>query len=220
MTRPALAGIALIATVSAASGWFLGNGWRSSPALPETAPANAPARPTSDRVRVFSDGTVSIQLSKAPLRWLLDEIARQGGALPVEASGPAVRSPTVPVAAPGECGRDDPAKSEARDSTEFVQALRGGNEAERLEALEEARSIGAELPADLLQHLIDSDPSDEVRVQAVRTYVDGRSHEADAVSALLDASRYNHSAAVRVESGKSLELLDQRQHVQAANLQP
>ena len=175
---------------------------------------------TSDRVRVFSDGTVSIQLSKAPLRWLLDEIARQGGALPVEASGPAVRSPTVPVAAPDECGRDDPAKSEARDSTEFVQALRGGNEAERLEALEEARSIGAELPADLLQHLIDSDPSDEVRVQAVRTYVDGRSHEADAVSALLDASRYNHSAAVRAESGKSLELLDQRQHVQTANLQP
>ena len=172
MTRPPLAAIALIATVSAASGWFLSNGWRTSHAPPEAGPAHAPAPPASDRVRVFSDGTVSIQLSKAPLRWLLDEIARQGGVLPVAPSGPAVRSPMVPVTAPSEGGRDDPARSEARDSTEFVQALRGGNEAERLEALDEARSIGADLPADLLQQLIDSDPSDEVRAQAVRTYVD------------------------------------------------
>lgn len=203
-----------------ATGWFLGNGWRASHALRETAPTNVTAPQATDRVRVFSDGTVSIQLRKAPLRWVLREITRQGGALPVESGDPEARSAMVRVTAPTECLSDDPAKDEARASSDFGRALLGGNEAERLEALEEARSVGAELPPELLQQLIDSDPSDEVRAQAVSTYVDARSHEADAVSALLDASRYNPSAAVRAESSKGLELLDQRQHVQAANVQP
>ena len=221
MTRLAVAGIALIATVSAASGWFLGSKRPLSRPVPDTESTNVLAPLGADRVRVFSDGTVSIQLSKAPLRWLWDELARQGGGLPGQATEPAaLRSAMVPVAAPTERASDIPPESEERESTEVLRTLREGNEAERLAALQEADSVGAILPADLLQQFIDSDPSDQVRLQAFKAYVDKRSNDADAVAKVLDAGRYNQSAAVRAESSKRLEMFDQRLHLQTENAEP
>jgi hypothetical protein len=221
MTRLAVAGIVLIATVSAASGWFLGSKRPASRPVPDTESTNVLTPSAADRVRVFSDGTVSIQLSKAPLRWLWDELARQGGGLPREATVPAApRGAMVPVAAPTECASDIPTENEEHDSTDVLRALREGKESERLAALQEARSVGAVLPADLLQQFINSDPSDEVRLQAFKTYVDTRTNDADAVARVLDAGRYNQSAAVRAESNKRLEVFDQQLHVQAANVEP
>jgi hypothetical protein len=217
MTRPAIAGIALIATVSAASGWFLGSKSPSSRSVHVTKATNELTPSAADRVRVFSDGTVSIQVSKAPLRWLWDELARQGGGLPGEATEPvAPRSAMVPVAAP----RDIPTESEERDSTDVLRNLREGNEAERLAALHEADSVGAVLTTDLLQQFIDSDPSDQVRLQAFKAFVDMRSNDADAAAKVLEAGRYNQSALVREESSKRLEIFDQTLHVQATNVEP
>jgi hypothetical protein len=221
LTRLAVAGIALIATVSAASGWFLGSKRPYARPVPDTESTHVLTPSAADRVRVFSDGTVSIQLSKAPLRWLWDELARQGGGLPGEPSESAApRSAMVPVAVPSERASDIPTEREERDSTDVLRALREGNEAERLAALQRADSVGAVLPADLLQQFIDSDPSDQVRLQAFKAYVDMRSNDADAVAKTLDAGRYNQSAAVRAESIKRLEIFDQRLHVQTANVEP
>ena len=62
--------------------------------------------------------------------------------------------------------------------------------------------------------------TDQVRLQALKTYVDMRSNDADAVAKVLDAGRYNQSAEVRAESSTRLEIFDQRLHVQAANVEP
>jgi hypothetical protein len=221
LTRLAVAGIALIATVSAASGWFLGSNRPASRPVPDTESTNVLTPSAADRVRVFSDGTVSIQLSKTPLRWLWDELARQGGGPPGQATEPAApRSAMVPVAVRSERASDTPPESEERESTEVLRTLREGNDAERLAALQEADSVGATLPADLLQQFIDSDPSDQVRLQAFKAYVDKRSNDADAVAKVLDAGRYNQSAAVREESSKRLEMFDQRLHLQTENAEP
>jgi hypothetical protein len=221
LTRLAVAGIALIATVSAASGWLLGSQRPSSRPVPDTESTNVPTPSAADRVRVFSDGTVSIQLSKAPLRWLMDELARQSGGLPDVASEPAApRSAIVPVSVPSKSASDIPTENEERASADVLRTLREGNETQRLAALQQADSVGAVLPSDLLQQFIDSDPSDQVRVQAFKAYVDMRSNDADAVAKLLDAGRYNQSAAVRAESDKRLEMFDQRLHVQTENVEP
>jgi hypothetical protein len=221
MTRLAVAGVVFIAAVSAASGWYLGSERRAPRPVPDAESTKVLTPSAADRVRVFSDGTVSIQLSKAPLRWLWAELARQGGGPPDKATESAApRSAMVPVAARSECANDVPADGEQHDSTNVLRALRGGNQAERLAALQEAHSVGAVLPADLLQQFIDSDPSDEVRLQALKTYVDMRSNDADAVAKVLDAGRYNQSAEVRAESSTRLEVFDQRLHVQAANVEP
>jgi len=126
----------------------------------------------------------------------------------------------VPVAVRSERASDTPPESEERESTEVLRTLREGNDAERLAALQEADSVGATLPADLLQQFIDSDPSDQVRLQAFKAYVDKRSNDADAVAKVLDAGRYNQSAAVRAESSKRLEMFDQRLHLQTENAEP
>jgi hypothetical protein len=220
LTRLAVAGFALMATVSTASGWFLGSKRPFSRPVPDTESTNVLTPSATDRVRVFSDGTVSIQLNKAPLRWLWDELARQGG-LPGEATEPAApRSAMVPVTAPSERASDIPTGSEERGSTDVLRTLREGNEAQRLAALQEADSVGALLPADLLQQFIDTDPSDQVRLQAFKAYLDLRSNDADAVAKALDAGRYNQSAVVRAESSKRLEMFDQQLHVQTANVEP
>jgi hypothetical protein len=122
----------------------------------------------------------------------------------------------VSVAAP----RDIPTESEERDSTDVLRNLREGNEAERLAALHEADSVGAVLTTDLLQQFIDSDPSDQVRLQAFKAFVDMRSNDADAAAKVLEAGRYNQSALVREESSKRLEIFDQTLHVQATNVEP
>jgi hypothetical protein len=222
LTRLAVAGIALIATVSAASGWFLGSKRPFSHPVPNTASTNVLTPPAADRVRVFSDGTVSIQVTKAPLRWLWDELARQGGGLRGEATEPeAPRTAVVPAATPSEPASDTSTQSEQqRDSAAVLRTLREGNAAERLAALQQADSVGAVLPAELLQQFIDSDPSDQVRLQAFKIYVDLRSNDADAVAKALEAGRYNQSAQVRAESNKRLEMFDQRLHVQTAEVQP
>jgi hypothetical protein len=221
LTYLRVVGVALIATVFTAFGWFLGGARPFSRSVPDADSRSELAPFAVDRVRVFGDGTVSIQLRKAPVRWLLDELARQGGGLPGEATEPAARRSAVePAAAPSERTSDIPSETEERDSTDVLRALREGTESERLAALQSANSVGAVLPADLLQQFIDSDPSDQVRLEAFKAYVDSHSNDADAVARVLDVGRYNQSAAVREESNRRLEFFDQRLRTRADDEQP
>jgi hypothetical protein len=67
---------------------------------------------------------------------------------------------------------------------------------------------------------IDSDPSDQVRVQALNAYVDTHANDANAVARVLDAGQYNQSAALRAKSSSRLEVFNQRLHAQADDPQP
>jgi hypothetical protein len=124
------------------------------------------------------------------------------------------------VAAPSGRTSAIPSASEERVSTDDLRALREGTESERLAALQSANSVGAVLPADLLQQFIDSDPSDQVRLEAFKAYVNSHSNDADAVARELDVARYNQSAAVREESSRRREFFDQRLHTWADDPQP
>jgi hypothetical protein len=221
MSRLTAAGIALVATVSAASGWFLGSKGTFSHPVPNTESIIAPAASEADRVRVFSDGTVSVQIRKAPLRWLWDELARQSGGPPIaptESAPP--RGASVPVVTANEDAGDIPAQTVQRASTDVLRTLREGNQDQRLAALQQADMAGAVVPAELLQKVIDSDPSDQVRLEALKAYVDSHTDDADAVVQILDAGRSNPSAAVRAESQRRLEMFDQSLHVQTASAEP
>jgi hypothetical protein len=221
MSRLTVAGIALVATVSAASGWLLGSKGTLPRPAPDAESTIAPTASAADRVRVFSDGTVSIQLSKAPLHWLWDELARQGGGPPIETKESAPpRSTSAPVVTTREDAGDFPAQNVQLVSTDVLRTLREGNQDQRLAALQEADSARTVVPAELLQKFIDSDPSDQVRLQALKAYVDSHVDDADAVSQILDAGRSNPSAAVRAESQRRLEMFDQSLHVQTAGAGP
>ena len=219
MTRVRFMGITLLAAGSAASGWLVGSQWhdarleRPGSSPPTIAPVNA------EGVKVFSDGTVSVQFRRVGVSWLLAEIARQRGGLPASARTLAGVPEMIPVAETNSSNEGDSSAADSRESERVLQALREGNEAEREAALQEAATAGVELPTETLQQLADTDPSAQVRLHAYSAYLDSASNDATAFSAALAMGHNSPSSEVRAEARKRQDEFDALQRVQASAIQ-
>jgi hypothetical protein len=218
-----LIGIALIATVAAIAGYWIGLGAHPAPEQMKVVAASAAAPVSSgaraDRVQVFADGTVSAQIERAPLTWLWDELAGYGVAFPGNAVTASHVAPP-PQAGAHENARDEETEEVRRDPAEVLRTLRSGTDNERLAALYAVSSGDATVPEEPLEQVMNSDPSDRIRLEAYRALLQLRATDESAMMALLEAGQYDRSAAVRTESTQRLEMYDQRRHEQAANVAP
>lgn len=216
MTRFTVAGFAAVAMVSAAAGWFVGHDQPLSVSHTDAPTPNVQPSPAADRVQVIGDGTVSVQVRRAPLRWLLDELARQGAEVPPTSSAPPLANQPAakPVSTPSAESKED-SDSDKPDTVEALAALRGNDETARVAALEQVSSGDAVVPAELLQQLVNSDPSETIREEAFRALVELRYDDPDALHQVLEAGLTNSSATVRAESSERLATYDQRRAAQA-----
>jgi hypothetical protein len=170
-------------------------------------------------VSVFSDGTVSVQVRRAPLGWLLDELARRGAKMPMRGQPSVVMPVALPASGTSACVESDSPATDERKSESVLQALREGSEAERAAALREASTAGIEVPSETLQQLAATDPSAQVRVQAYKAYLDSTANDATAFSAALAFGHDSPSSDVRAEASKRQIAFDALQRVQASAVQ-
>lgn len=216
MTRTELVGLVVLAVSCAGAGWWVG---RQAPPIraPATVLPVAPANlrstaPTAKPVQVHADGTVSINVHAAPLPWLFEQIEHQGGRVPGQL---AERLPSaVAVAAgAGDESRGSEACREPVSPAQVIQTLRQGTDAERLAALADALANDVELPAAVLKQLIETDPSEPVRLAAFDVYVDRAGGDVDAVRPVLEAARHNPSAAVQADARRRSDELERAQQM-------
>jgi hypothetical protein len=220
-----LSSIALVA-LSGSAGFLLSEQWRAtadiaaSPVADQVAAHPQVAAETQAAVTLFGDGTVTINVQKRPLRWLLEEIERQGG-------GKAAGSLQTPGAQPRDtspvlttCNETSPAPEVSdREQTQALQAIREGNENARYEALLMAKSSGAAVPEETLKSLFETDASERVRLLAFENYLEGKSASPEEMRAALQAALYNPSGTIQTEAKKLLEQLEELERADAANPQ-
>jgi len=196
---------------SAAAGWLVIHD-QPVPVSHAGAPtANAQPSPVADHEQVLVDGTVSI-----PVR---SELARQGADVSLTSSAPPVATNSAPMAAGAPSAEvNSDSDDDAPDTVEALRALGGSDESTRLAALQQVSSGEAVVPAELLQQMVDSDPSEAIREEAFRALVELRSHDPDALHQLLEAGLTSTSATVVAESKARLGMDDER--AQVANARP
>jgi len=197
--------LALVA-LSGTAGWVL-HGLMLPAPPPAAAPAPASADPASrasllafpaaanpdaDRVELHPDGSASIQVRQRPPAWVLGELCRQGArGLAGCASGGA------PVAA-----------APASGTAQTLSRLKSPDEQARLQALMQARDAGQALPEGTLQALMASDPSEQVRMEAFDSYIEGRSGTMAEMRAALQAVLRIPDAMLQTRAREQLDELE------------
>jgi hypothetical protein len=218
--------LALVATVlvSGATGWVLNQQWRApgeNAALPGaessassvSAPSPMPGSGSAlaqYAVTLFDDGTVTVNVQKRSLKWLLEEIARQ-----VRARGSAPASVQDAAARPATVGNEaSVSEAEARKQDQMLQMLlrvatiREGDEKARYEALLKASSYGQEVPPETLKSIYETDTSERVRLLAFQQYLDGtQSASLEQTRATLQDALGSTSETVRTEAQRLLDEL-------------
>jgi hypothetical protein len=151
---------------------------------------------------------VTLRVEQQPLEWVLEQIAVQSGwsdvkarARPVASSAAAAPSPTRDTAAQSQAHCAEPAAPV--DADRVLHAVAHGSEAERLLGLVQARSEGVAVPEQTLKSLVETDPSERVRIAAFDSYLERRSNRA-ALREALEAALYVPSAAIQREAMQRL----------------
>ncbi|WP_298235431.1 hypothetical protein [uncultured Azohydromonas sp.] len=195
--------LALVA-LSGTAGWMLhGLMQPAPPAAAAPAPADPasrasllafPAAPTADadRVELHPDGSASIQVRQRPPAWVLGELCRQG-ARGLAGCG----SGGVPIAA-----------APASGTAQTLSRLKNPDAQARLQALMQARDEGQALPEGTLQALMASDPSEQVRLEAFDSYIEGRSGTMAEMRAALQAVLRIPDAALQARAREQLDELE------------
>lgn len=215
-------GIALTGMACATLGWALGS-WQSAGsdgARPDAAPqatraaAPAPARLASaSLVAVASDGRATLHVDQQPLSWVLEEIERQSGGLPLCTDGagraghadPAKRAAPPPAApAPRVAAATPPAASRDPDP---VGTLLRGSEPERYGALQQALGGGGGVPESVLKTLFETDGSPRVRLMAFEASLEAHAGDPAALRSALEAAQRGPDAVLVQDATRRLEEL-------------
>lgn len=242
--RPAASRLAWTASLVIAAGGGWGAHGLAGPATPDEALAAvaahadgrlAPARKaapqamdTEPLIAVAPDGRVTLRVEQQPLEWVLEQIGRQAGwpelatrgATRATAHGPAAgsREASAADAPPAAC---PPAWGPA-DAARLVQAIDHGPEPDRVQALFRARAEGVPLPDTLLRTLVETAPSDELRLVALDVWLERQPADARGQRAALERALLVPHPAVQHEARQRLDdLLEiERLDAQAARDSP
>jgi hypothetical protein len=195
--RPIASAAAL--AVGAAAGWFA----RGLEATPETARPALAAGCTSAPHTATTAGDTKPQIV-------------------VSADGPMVAHAAPPAGAVPWAGTTQRLRSGARctppaplDPAAVLRALELGGDAERFESLLRARADEVPVPASTLQQLVETDPSERVRLAAFESWLEARADHGDALRQTLEAALDATSAAIRSEAKQRLDVLLEMQRVGA-----
>jgi hypothetical protein len=110
-------------------------------------------------------------------------------------------------------------KAGSRSSTRILQAIREGDENARHEGLIAARSEGVAIPDETLSALLESDPSDRIRLLALDRYVEARGESYESVRAALQAALAIPSTVIHAEATRRLASLDELERMDASSAQ-
>jgi hypothetical protein len=199
-------GTLALVVLSGTAGWLLHGLTQPAPpaataAVPATEPARtsllaypnlgAAAEPDADEVQLHPDGSASIRVSHRPPAWVMAELCRQG-ARELLGCGHGATAAAAPASAAG------PVLSRLHDPSERA----------RLQALAQARGEGQPVPEATLQALMQSDPSEQVRMEAFDSYIEGRSGSLDEMRAALQAVLRIPDAALQARAREQLDELE------------
>lgn len=227
MRRTETMRLALVALLSAASGWWLADTTPSAApqpaarALSPTAALPAAGPDTTPLVLALDDGNVTLRVEREPLDWVLAELSRQTGRR--QLYGPPLSTetgmqPTAAAAAAAPCPAVV-APALQPPAAPLLQAIRFGTDAQRRDGLLQARNAALPMEPALLKTLFETDPSDEVRQLALEQYLEPLSGQPAALREALQAALYVASAGVQHEARRRLAELDESERIGAASPQ-
>ncbi len=185
---------AALALLSAAIGWMLG--------------ASRPAYPPEDAARPMQAGAAA---PAALQRWSVMSYPQ-----PPETAAPATPSAQA-AGAPIETAC--PPRTTPEERTQWLNAIREGDEPTRFDGLLKTRSAGVRLPDELLQTLFENDASDRVRLLAFENYLEPRSGSVDEMRRALQAGLDIPSAAIQADARRRLAQLAELERIDAAHPQ-
>lgn len=224
------AGYAITAVLSCATGWLMHSAARE-PAVPArpsaslAAPAAAPAAAASTAldagplIVVASDGNVTLRVEQQPLEWVLEQIAAQSGWEDVKQRARATTTGAPIAAAPKRVVCGDAPIETPEQAQPLLRAIARGSEAERYDALLQARSMGVAVPDETLKSLFETDTSDRVRLLAFDNYVEPLTGSGEALRGVLQAALYVSDGAIQREAQRRLDELLESERTEAAVLQ-
>ncbi|NML18876.1 hypothetical protein [Azohydromonas caseinilytica] len=215
--RNGIGALALV-LVSGGGGWLL-HDWTELPQPEATAAAAAQATPAApsatpggsllafpqtvgtegDLVELHADGSASLRVQHRPPAWVLAELCRQG------AQG-----------LPG-CGTAAPQASAAPAAGADTLAAPRALSSEQ--ALVQARTQGRPLPDATLQSLMQSDPSENVRMEAFEDYVEAHSGTEEEMRAALQEVMRIPNPALQARARAQLEEMDDAARLDAETAQ-
>jgi hypothetical protein len=218
---------AFTALAAGASGWLLAT------AVPPDAPApvratqaaRTPLPAAADAIRpplvlLSSDGNVTLHVEQQPLAWVIEQIVAQGGWVeqPVRPAALAASSAAA-IATGNDTACVLPPAPPRPDAGRVLQTVARGSDAERSEALLQAREASVVLPDDLLKASFETGSADTVRLLAFEAYLERRQGDARATRAALEAALYLPGAALQAEARERLAALDEAERGAAALVQ-
>lgn len=220
--RPPLRTLAWAAAVaaSAAAGW-MARGPGSAPlpaasgaAAPAPAPEGAVALP---RIIVADDGRATLHVEQQPVDWVIEQLAAQAGRRTAPALAPAAGMHAADAASgtdpdpPPEAG----CAQAAADADALLLAIAQGGDEARADALLRARVDGVPVPDTLLRELIDTSPSDRVRLAAMDSWLEARAGDPRAERGALESLVVVSNAAVQHDLRRRLVELDEMERLEA-----
>lgn len=211
--------------LSSAAGWVARAPAPAAVGVP-TAPAArqptpwSPVVDSTPLIAVASDGNVTLRVEQQPLEWVLEQIAAQSGWADVKAlarpaaAAAAGSTPREPASVP--CA--EPAAPRV-DAARALHAIERGSEADRLQALMQARSDGLLVDERTLKTLYETDYSERVRVAAFESYLEWRADRPGALREALEAALYVPSAAIQREAKERLAERREMERIDALSVQ-
>jgi hypothetical protein len=227
--------ITLTGVVCAALGWALGS-WQSTDDEAKTArapqPASRPAAPapgrieTASLVSVASDGRVTMRIEQQPLSWVLEELQRQSGGLPLCVDGIEPGGRTSPAKraapAPGTPASGTPAPRitatpasptpavppVATRNADPIGTILRGSEPERYEGLIQALGDGGGVPESVLKTLFETDGSPRVRQLAFEASLEAYVGDPAALRGALEAAQRLPDATLVEDATRRLDELN------------
>ena len=220
MTASRFLGLLAVVVVSGATGSLLNEHWRAtgenaprpvaeSGASSLAAPGAMPGPAQAERpVTLYGDGTVTVNVQNRPLKWLLEEIARQIPLRdPAHASVQNAMAKSAPVGNDGtgsETGTLE--QRRALQTLQTLLAIREGDEKARYEGLLTAGSFGLPIAPETLKALYETDSSERIRLLAFQQYLDvTQSASLEETRTTLQLALRSTSPAVQTEAQRLLD---------------
>ena len=182
----------VVALLSAAIGWTLGASQHVHP--PQAAP-----QPSLAGAGVL----------RATQGWSVMSYPQPPGTAAAPSASPS------PASVEAAC----PPRATPQERTQWLNAIREGDESTRIDGLLKTRSAGVPLPDDLLQTLFENDASERVRLLAFENYLEPRSGSVEGMRQALQAALDIPSAAIQADARRRLSQLAELEHNDAAHPQ-
>lgn len=218
-------GFIVTALSAGVGGWLIAAGHHDVATEPRqatatiTGPTPSPPKSLDTRalILVSTDGNVTLRVEQQPLRWVLEEIARQSG-------WTELRPPSCTAVSQRPAVAAQPSAASEREAQGVTQAQATGalppnpssRETENLQAQLAETLRNAPDEGTALRALYQSDATDEMRLLAFETHLGTVSGDRAQLRQVLEAASRSRSAVVQAEAKRRLDELNDNERLNAS----